>query len=96
MDVDRLAPRPGRVIVELDLLPEQTPGGIIVPEKWRYQRAPYKSAVVLKCTAEFSEAEDVVPGDRVLLANFVGEHWLDRSMRVCLLNEDDVLGKLVA
>jgi co-chaperonin GroES (HSP10) len=94
--VDQLVPFRGRIIVEIDLLPEFTPGGIIVPDEARIQTGPNKIATVLKVRPEFTEKTGIREGDQVITSNFVNEVWLDRKpWRICILRESDILCRIV-
>jgi co-chaperonin GroES (HSP10) len=90
--VDHLRVYRGKVIVELELKPEITPGGIIVPYRARIQMEPHKTARVLKVHPDFTAAHGVHEDNRVLLANFGTDHYLDhKPWRICVVEEEEIL-----
>lgn len=93
LSASRYKPMPGRVYVEIELKPEVMPGGVIMlPVSARLQRGANKSARVLSVGPD----EDFNVGDRVLLSNFVSEHYPchHRNRRRMFVRAQEVLAVL--
>ncbi len=92
--VSRLTPYPGRLIVEVELLPEQTVSGFYRPDIARVQKGRNKRAKVLKVHRQFSEEHGIVPGTRVLLDNNIDEEYPGGRLqrRIQIVKERDVVG----
>lgn len=97
MSYDRYQPTRNRILVEIELLPERTAGGIILPRQCRLQTSPNKTARVLAVHPSFSESTGVSKGDRILLGNFVNETYPNpHDMNVMILHTDWVVGTVLS